>query len=107
MSILRETTDTTFQTEVLDSPKPAVVDFWAPGCMPCRMMGPIFEQVAVGNAGKIDFFKLNTDMNPGTPLKYRIMGIPSLLIFKNGQEVQRIVGVSSAETLQRELDKVL
>jgi thioredoxin 1 len=70
-------------------------------------MGPIFEQVAACNAGKVDFFKLNTDMNPGTPLKYRIMGIPSLLIFKNCQEVQRIVGVSSAETLQRELDKVL
>ena len=107
MSNVIEVTDDTFQTEILNSDKPAVVDFWAPWCMPCKMMGPILDEVAGKNFDKIKFFKLNTDQNSVTPSKYGIMSIPSLLFFKDGQEINRVVGVNSADSLQSELDKVL
>ncbi len=107
MSDVREVTDQTFDSQVLKSDKPVVVDFWAPWCMPCKMMAPILDEVAGKNSERVDFFKMNTDQNNLTPTQYRIMGIPSLVIFKGGEEVNRMVGVSSPETLQYELDKVM
>ena len=107
MNDIIEVTDQTFEAEVIDSDKPTIVDFWAPWCMPCRMMTPILEKIAANNAGRIKVCKLNTDHNQATASHYGIMSIPSLLIFKDGQEVKRTVGVQPPEYLQAELDKIL
>jgi len=107
MGHILEVTDRTFESEVLNSDKPVLVDFWAPWCMPCRMMGPILEQFIreVGDGVKV--CKLNTDENPAVPTRYGIMSIPSLLIFKDGEEVGRTIGVQPVEALKAELDKAL
>jgi len=107
MSKVMEITDQTFESEVLNSEKPALVDFWAPWCMPCRMMAPSIEEVADKNTGRLNVFKLNTDQNNSIPSSYNIMSIPTLVVFKDGQEIQRSIGVKSAEVLQSDLDKVL
>ena len=107
MSNVQEITDQTFDAQVLKSDKPAIVDFWAPWCMPCKMMAPILDEIAGNNSENVNIFKMNTDENRDTPGKYNIMGIPSLVFFKDGREVHRVVGVKPADALQTELDKVL
>ena len=81
-----------------------VVDCWAPWCGPCRMVGPIVEELAKEMQGKIAFAKLNVDENPGTSMKYQIMSIPTLLVFKNGKLVDRIVGAMPKEALKQKLE---
>ena len=103
----REVTDTNFEQEVLQAGKPVLVDFWAPWCGPCRMVAPVVEELAEEYDGKVDFFKLNTDDNPNTTVKYGIRSIPTLLVFKNGEPVGQIVGFRPKSDLQKRLDAVV
>jgi thioredoxin 1 len=100
---VKELSESTWDKEVLKSDKPVLVDFWAPWCGPCRMQGPIVEQLAkqVGDTAVVA--KLNTDENQALAMRYNIQGIPSLLVFKGGKPVQSFVGVTAAEALKRAL----
>lgn len=93
------TTDATFDSDVLKSNVPTLVDFWAEWCGPCRMQGPILDDVASDLGQKAKIVKLNVDENPVTAQKFNIMSIPTLLVFKNGSVVQQFVGVQSKSTL--------
>ena len=107
MSTVIEVNDHTFKSQVLDSHMVSIVDFWALWSMPCRIISQIVEELARKNNGKIQVCKLNTDTNHVTTSRYKIIRIPSLVFFRNGKEVNRIVGVQLVEVLQTELDKIL
>lgn len=107
MSKINEVTSGVFKSEVLESDIPVVVDFWAPWCSPCRMVAPVLEEISQKMNGKIKFVKLNTDENQKTAMDYQIMAIPSLLIFKDGQEVNRVVGFVPQEQLEADLNKII
>lgn len=98
-------TDANFEQEVLKSDKVVLVDFWAPWCGPCQMMGPIIEELAKAMEGKAKVGKLNVDENSETAQKFGIMSIPSLKIFKSGQVVKEFVGVQNVEVLREALEK--
>lgn len=100
-------TDNTFQSEVLASPTPVLVDFWAEWCAPCRALAPVVEKIAETNAGKIKVGKLNVDENPSTAQQYGIQGIPTLLFFKKGEVARQLVGYQAQANIQRALDEVL
>ncbi len=102
-----EVTDMNFDQEVLQSDKPVVVDFWAPWCAPCRMLAPIFEQLANQYSDKIKFVKVNVDENPTSAIRFNIQGIPTVMIFKNWQPVQTIVGVRWPEEYQAIFHQIL
>src|SRR3989344_2507722 len=93
-------TDNTFEKEVLQSDIPVLVDFWAEWCQPCKMVGPIVEEVAMEYSGKIKVGKVNVDENTKTPSDYGIMSIPTLVIFKNGKPEQTMVGVQPKEVFK-------
>ncbi|MCR5736937.1 MAG: thioredoxin [Eubacterium sp.] len=95
---LTHVTDATFEEEVLKSEKPVMVDFWATWCGPCQMLGPIVEQVA-GETEDIKICKMDVDENPATAMKYQIMSIPTMILYKNGQEVARNIGLVSKDEL--------
>lgn len=98
-----EFTDSNFDQEVLKSDKPVFVDFWAPWCGPCQMMGPVVDQLAEEVKGaKVG--KVNVDENPATAQKYGIMSIPTMKIFKNGQVVKEFVGMQGKDILKSELE---
>ena len=99
-------TDANFEQEVMKSPLPVLVDFWAPWCGPCKMIGPVIEELAKEYAGKVKICKFNTDEGSDTPAKYSISAIPTLLIFKGGKLVQELVGMQRKEDLKRHLDAV-
>ena len=101
--------DTDFETTVLKSEKPVVVDFWAAWCGPCRMIAPFVEELAGEYGEKALVAKMDTDANPMTPTKYGIMGIPTLIFFKGGKEVDRLVGVprQPKEALRAKLEAML
>jgi thioredoxin 1 len=105
MADLLEFTDANFESEVLKSSQPVLVDFWAPWCAPCRQLTPVVEQLAAENAGSVKIGKVNVDDNQDVALKYGIMGIPALLLFKNGEVVQKLSGVQPKPKLQEMIDE--
>jgi thioredoxin 1 len=103
---LLQVTDGDFEQQILQSDKPALVDFWAAWCGPCRTVGPVVEELAGEYAGKIKVAKLNVDENKETPSKYGIRGIPTLILFKDGQVVDQIVGAVPKSRIKELLDRV-
>lgn len=102
-----EITDATFEKEVVQSSLPVLVDFWAPWCQPCRMVGPVVEELAEEYAGKVYVVKVNTDEHPANASRLGIRGIPTLLIFQGGKETQRIIGFKPKADIRKLLDAAL
>jgi thioredoxin 1 len=102
-----EVSDQEFETKVLKADQPVLVDFWAPWCGPCRAVAPIVEQLATEYEGKVLFAKLNTDDNQQTAMKFGVMAIPTLLMFRGGNEVARIIGVQPKASLKKTIDGVV
>jgi thioredoxin 1 len=107
MSAAAQVTDSSFQQEVLDSKVPVLVDFWAPWCGPCRMVAPVVDEISQQYEGQIKVVKVNTDENPNVASKYGIRSIPTLMIFKEGQKVDMVVGAVPKSTLASTLEKYL
>ncbi len=99
MSSAAAVTDGTFQQDVLQSSEPVLVDFWASWCQPCRMVAPVVEEIATESAGKLKVLKLDVDENQNTAMQYNVSSIPTLILFKEGQPVERIVGFSPKDRL--------
>lgn len=96
-----------FQAEVLGNDTPVLVDFWAEWCGPCRRIAPIVEELSTDFQGKLKVCKLNVDENPGLAGKYGVMSIPSLIIFKGGEPVERLVGLQPKESLSEKIEAIL
>ena len=99
--------DQNFENEVIKSTIPVLVDLWAPWCGPCRMVEPVVDKLAEKYDGKMKFCRLNVDENPQTAAKYRIMSIPTLMFFKDGQAVDTVIGAVPERVLQPKIDALL
>jgi thioredoxin 1 len=105
MSSSAAVSDASFEQDVLKSDLPVLVDFWAPWCGPCRMVAPIVDEIAKEFEGQIKVFKLNTDENPNVASQYGIRSIPTLMLFKDGQKVETVVGAVPKSTLHTTITK--
>jgi thioredoxin 1 len=103
MADMQPVNEADFQTEVLDAAQPVLVDFWATWCQPCKMLDPLVKQLANDWQGKVKVVKLNADENPEITAKYGVMGLPTLLLFKNGEPVERLIGYQNKEKLVNKL----
>jgi thioredoxin 1 len=107
MGDIAAVTDITFQAEVIESETPVLVDFWAPWCGPCRMVQPVLEQIAAERGEALKIVKLNVDENQETAMKYEILSIPTLLLFKGGEIAHKVVGAYPKPKLEAELEPSL
>lgn len=107
MSKIISLNEQSWKNEVTDSELPAIVDFWAEWCAPCRMMAPILEEISKEYEGKIKVGKLNVDENPTVAGEYRVMGIPTLLFFRSGKLVDKVVGVVPKKALQDKIETII
>jgi thioredoxin 1 len=105
VSDVKTLTDATFDAELAANPA-LIVDFWAPWCGPCRMVGPVIEEIAEEHEGKVAVGKLNVDENPGVASKFGIMSIPTIILFKDGQASKKVIGARSKADLEREFELV-
>jgi thioredoxin 1 len=104
MTDIGSVTDQEFQSAVLDSDTPVLVDFWAEWCVPCHMVSPVVEEIGRDKGGALKVVKLNIDENPDATRTYGVMSIPSLILFKGGKEVARVVGARPKDAILRDLD---
>jgi thioredoxin 1 len=104
-SLVKHAGDSDFETQVLKADKPALVDFWAPWCGPCRAIGPVLEELAKTYEGKVNVVKVNVDEHPGIAQKYSVRSIPTLLFVKEGQVKETMIGLRSREQLSDLIDK--
>jgi len=107
MAELLQVTDENFDDEIMNSELPAMVDFWAEWCGPCKMVGPVVEELAQEYAGRIKIAKMDVDQNRQTPVRFGIRNIPTLILFKGGAVSQTMVGAQSKSNLEAELKKLL
>jgi len=106
MGAITEVSDANFQAEVIESLTPVLVDFWAPWCGPCRQVAPVLEEIAGEQGEKLKIVKLNVDDNQQTAAQYGVMSIPTLILFKGGQDVKKVVGALPKKRLEGELELV-
>ncbi len=104
---IKPTSDSSFKSDILEAPEVALVDFWAEWCGPCKMLAPTIEAIADQFEGKAKIYKMNVDENPNTPTQFNVRGLPTVIIFKNGEAVETLVGNQPQDTITKAIEKAL